>query len=374
MAPGTEAGPLCGAPFPLGGPHEPPPRRVASPCHLTPDRRGSRIRRADHRRPAAARGRPTRPPASASRVRGPRAGSRAVPDLARPGPSRGALRGLTTPPRAVACPRPAARPPAWSPGRRRLTTRRALIRRVPRLLPTAWSSVSTSASRSASPTDPPPPRGAVPRLTAWAARRVGRQPAEEAWTVAAKRGSSPSLPACGTTRSRPVGPPRGRCRPSGWGLSPRRPGGGLSLPPCRASARPCRQAATPWRSPSSRPRPSRPALPPWARPACQARPRISDRSRRSSRAWTRRGRLLLAARDRLRWRGRACSGRWRWPGWACPVPARPAGRGCSRGPSRRSRAVVSSLHGRLASAAFSPDVPLAVARRLLPVVPAAVGR
>ena len=56
-------------------------------------------------------------------------------------------------------------------------------------------------------------------------------------------------------------------------------------------------------------------------------------------------------------------------GGACPVTARLAALGCSRGPSRLSRCAVSRLHGPLAAADVSGSVPAAFSFRLIPRVP-----
>jgi hypothetical protein len=130
-------------------------------------------------RGAAALVRQPSTPSSAHRVRRPSALSRAVQSRAHTCTSRWATRGLLTPPcgppHVVACPRPSSRTPPCSHGRRHCHPRRSRRRRGTRRRTTSWARVATEASRAASTTSQPPPRGAVTRLTAWAARhRTGR--------------------------------------------------------------------------------------------------------------------------------------------------------------------------------------------------------
>ena len=195
----------------------------------------------------------------------------------------------------VGHPWPSATPPAGHLGRRRVKTRRSLIRRATNRLSLSWSLVSKHPARSPAPTSPCETRGALTTGTAGVARRLGRQPSEVCGTLAATIGSSTIVPACGPTRSRTVGIPSGRCRPSGVGIETRRTGGGLSLPARRSGASAWRQVVTPCRSTSSLCTSSMPALPPWARTSRQARHSMSGRQMRSSSAWHRRFRRLLAA-------------------------------------------------------------------------------
>ena len=58
------------------------------------------------------------------------------------------------------------------------------------------------------------------------ADRLGRNPYEHDRKSASKIGSNTILAACWATRSRTVGIPNGRLRPSGLGISTRRTGAG----------------------------------------------------------------------------------------------------------------------------------------------------
>src|SRR5215472_14878697 len=69
--------------------------------------------------------------------------------------------------------------------------------------------------------------------TACAALRLGRNPYDWFWKFASKTGSITIRHACWTTRSRTVGIPRGRWRPSGLGMYTRSTGWGWYLPTFR---------------------------------------------------------------------------------------------------------------------------------------------
>jgi hypothetical protein len=196
--------------------------------------------------------------------------------------------------------------------------------------------------------------------TAWGARRLGRTPDEGWGTSASTLGSSPLCPAWWTPRARTVGLPRGVGRPSDVGRETRRPGGGLERPARRAGASPWRQAAPPGGSTSSLRPPSPPARPPGARTSRPARPSLAGRKMRSERAWTRRCLLLLAAWERVRWRGREgalCGG---WPWRPCLVPAPRAAPGGRRAPSRPPRAAVPGLHRPVTASDGSARLPFDV--------------
>ena len=122
---------------------------------------------------------------------------------------------------------PSTSTPARSHWRMSLSTRRSETR-----LPTSDRSLSWSISpkkfeMSASKTKCRP-RGKDIRMTSRAsvAERLGRNPKLVGRKSASKMGSRTILAAAWHTRSRTVGMPRGRIRPSGFGISTRRSGDG----------------------------------------------------------------------------------------------------------------------------------------------------
>ena len=248
---------------------------------------------------AAPRVRQTSSLAAASRVRWPRARSCGVQYSSRTGQSRVANTGLLPPPwgdpRVVGCHGPAATTPAFRHWRSRLQTRRSLLRRATRRRRSSGSMGAPTRSLATATTYPCEMRGAWPTLTTGVALRCARKPADGSGKWASPRGLRTLGHAGGTTRSRTVGIPRGRSRPSAGGRSTRRTGGGLSRPARRSCASAWSQAVTPCRSASSLCTASTPALPPLARQARQARHRRSGRHRRASSAGQRRVRLRLAA-------------------------------------------------------------------------------
>src|SRR3990172_4616668 len=82
---------------------------------------------------------------------------------------------------------------------------------------------------SASTTHHPVTSAAFTAATACPAFRLGRNPKEPSRKLASNTGSMTSLAACWTTRSRTVGIPSGRFRPSGFGMYTRI---GKVLAPC----------------------------------------------------------------------------------------------------------------------------------------------
>jgi hypothetical protein len=120
--------------------------------------------------------------------------------------------------------------------------------------------------------------------------------------------------------------------------------------------------------------PALPTAPPSARTSCQARHRRSGRKRRSDRAGNRQFRLLVAAQERRRWRGRELSWGVVGPcraGTVTDLLARPS---CRRGPALPARGVVAMIAATMASANGSPNLLRDFTCRRLPAVTAAVGR
>src|SRR5215472_4981871 len=226
---------------------------------------------------------------------------------------------------------------------------------------------------SASTTHHPRNRTWSTARTACAALRLGRNPYDWFWKFASKTGSITIRHACWTIRSRTVGIPRGRWRPSGLGMYTRSTGWGWYLPAFRSAASTSRNSATPCRSTSSRLTPSTPALPPLVFTSCQARHSTSGRSMRSYRAWNLRFRHFLAARYSLRWSCRDFSFGWSWPLPACIVTYLPAGHDKSRGPLLRLGCVVPVLSGSMASSDFSVGVGLHFALRFIADLTIGVG-
>jgi hypothetical protein len=234
---------------------------------------------------AAPRVRPTSRLSSAYRLRCPRARYGWVQDRSSTCQYLVAHTGLMTPPWGapivVGCHGPAATTPAFRHWRSRLQTLRSLSRRATSRSSRSWAMVSTKRALSTSTTYPFDRRCSWPTVTAWVALRCGRKPSAGSGPLASKRGSITIVHACCPTRSRTVGIPRGRSRPSGWGIETRRPGGGRSLPARRACSSAWRKALPPCRAPASICPSSTPALPPWARPSRPARHRRSGRTLRS---------------------------------------------------------------------------------------------
>ena len=132
-----------------------------------------------------------------------------------------ARRGLITPPwgtpHRVACRCPSTMTPARSHWSINVSTRRSLMRRRTRPRRISWSTWVKKPSMSASTTHHRRTSAAFTASTACPALRLGRYPYEHGKKLASKSGSMTILHACWTTRSRTVGMPRGRVRPSGFG-------------------------------------------------------------------------------------------------------------------------------------------------------------
>ena len=122
---------------------------------------------------------------------------------------------------------PSANTPARSHCRISLSTRRSDTRRSTSTINRSWSIEPKKSRMSASNTNLPP-RGNATRITSKAsvALRLGRNPKLHGRKSASKIGSRTSFAACCATRSRTVGIPNGRFRPSGLGISTRRTGDG----------------------------------------------------------------------------------------------------------------------------------------------------
>ena len=136
------------------------------------------------------------------------------------------------------------------------------------------------------------------------ALRFGRKPYETARKSASKMGSNTSVTAICTTRSRTVGIPSGRRRPSAFGMYRRRTGGGRYLPARRAEASSLNIRSTPYCSTAANVSPSTPAPPRLRFTRRHASQRRSALQTRSIRAWKRRSGDRLAATQsrRCNWR------------------------------------------------------------------------
>ncbi len=111
-----------------------------------------------------------------------------------------------------------------------------------------------------------PPR--APRVrsisNACVAFRLGRKPYEHEWKSASKIGSSTSVAAICATRSRTVGIPNGRCRPSAFGMYRRLTAQGRYVPARNRAPRSSRNCSTPACSMSASVIASTPAAPRFA--------------------------------------------------------------------------------------------------------------
>ena len=98
-----------------------------------------------------------------------------------------------------------------------------------------------------------PPRAPCTRSvsSACVALRFGRNPYDEARKSASKMGSSTSVAAICATRSRTVGMPSGRCRPSAFGMYRRRTGCGRYVPARSAAPSSSSRRSTPYCSTSA---------------------------------------------------------------------------------------------------------------------------
>src|SRR5215218_3222658 len=123
------------------------------------------------------------------------------------------------------------------------------------------------------------------------ARRPGRNPYEHGAKSASQIGSSTSLHAAWTTRSRMVAIPSRRSLPPGLGISRSRTGNGANLRAFRSARRPARNASTPWpRSTSRATCPSTPAVraPLLPRTRCHATSKNAGSQTRLNRSSNRR--------------------------------------------------------------------------------------
>ena len=121
---------------------------------------------------------------------------------------------------------------------------------------------------------------------------------------ASKMGSSTSVAAICATRSRTVGMPSGRCRPSAFGMYRRRTGCGRYVPARSAAPSSSSRRSTPYCSTAARVIASTPAAPRFVFTRRHASWRTSALQIRSIRAWKRRSGDRLAATQsrRCNWR------------------------------------------------------------------------
>src|SRR3989442_1475435 len=145
-----------------------------------------------------------------------------------------------------------------------------------------------------------PPRRRI-ASSASVALFFGRKPYEQVLKSASKIGSTTTLAAACTTRSRTVGIPNGRCVPSVFGMYCRLTGCGQYMPVRRRCCTPRRNVSTPSCSIIDSVSPSTPAAPLFALTLSHASARTSLRQIRSYNAWKRRFRLCLAAMKSPRW-------------------------------------------------------------------------
>ena len=198
--------------------------------------------------------------------------------------------------------------PVLHHSRRRATAAAASAPADPRCAAPAGASASSGRCSRSSRGCPHPAHGCrrVRRAraaisSACVALRFGRNPYDEARKSASKIGSSTSVAAICATRSRTVGMPSGRCRPSALGMYRRRTGCGRYVPCAQRGAELVESMrSTPYcsivgqrhrdRRPPRRDSASPAATPPGGRHRLQIR---------SSRAWKRRsGDRLAAAQSR----------------------------------------------------------------------------
>ena len=128
---------------------------------------------------------------------------------------------------------------------------------------------------------------------------------------ASKIGSSTSVAAICATRSRTVGMPSGRCRPSAFGMYRRRTGCGRYVPARSAAPSSSSMRSTPYCSTAASVSRSTPAAPRFRFTRRHASCRTSRLQIRSIRAWKRRSGDRLAATQsrRCNWRTLSMGGR-----------------------------------------------------------------
>ena len=191
-----------------------------------------------------------------------------------------------------------------------------------------------------------PARGCPPRApctrsvsSACVALRFGRKPYDEARKSASKIGSSTSFAAICATRSRTVGMPSGRCRPSAFGMYRRRTGCGRYVPARSAALSSSSMRSTPYcsisRASRDRRPPSRGSASPAATPPAGRHASRSDPTGRGSAvpgiAWLR-PRVGVAVGALCRWAG-AHRGSWIRTCRSCPCASLRPRRDHRRGPS-----------------------------------------
>ncbi len=172
-----------------------------------------------------------------------------------------------------------------------------------------------------------PPRAPRTRRTSSAsvALRFGRNPNDERRKSASKMGLNTSVAAICATRSRTVGIPSGRRRPSALGIYRRRTSCGRYVPARSAVPSSSRKASTPRCSISASVSLSTPAEPRFRLTRRHASRRTSSLQIRSIRAWKHRFRDRLAAAQRRRCNWRTWSRGARLSGELGPVsPAMPS--------------------------------------------------
>src|SRR6266487_4364089 len=212
-----------------------------------------------------------------------------------------ASRGEMTPPwglpRSVPSRRPSTSTPAFSHCRRSLSTLRSDTRFSTSSISFSWSMVSKNLWMSISTTYRcrRPPRRRI-ASSASVALFFGRKPYEQVLKSASKIGSTTTLAAACTTRSRTVGIPNGRCVPSVFGMYCRLTGCGQYMPVRRRCCISRRNVSTPSCSIIDSVSPSTPAAPLFALTRSHASARTSLRQIRSYNAWKRRFRLFMAAK------------------------------------------------------------------------------
>ena len=191
-----------------------------------------------------------------------------------------------------------------------------------------------------------PPRAPRTRSvsSACVALRFGRKPYDEARKSASKMGSSTSVAAICATRSRTVGMPSGRCRPSAFGMYRRRTGCGRYVPARSAAPSSSSRRSTPYCSTTAERHridarraavPSSPAAtPPGGRHASRSDP-SGHGSGVPGIAWPR-PRVGVAIGARCRWAD-AHRGSWDRTCRSCPCACLRRRRDHRRDPSLPSR-------------------------------------
>ena len=179
---------------------------------------------------------------------------------------------------------------------------------------------------SASSTWPPARAPRTRRVSnACVALRLGRKPYDERRKSASKMGLNTSVAAICATRSRTVGIPSGRLRPSALGMYRRRTSCGRYVPARNAVPSSSRKASTPRCSISASVSESTPAEPRFRLTRRHASRRTSSLQIRSISAWKRRFGDRLAAAHRRRCNWRTLSRGAHLPGKLGPVsPAMPS--------------------------------------------------